>query len=144
MLLTKFLTLNQIHIIATDIDKQVLEKAHMGLYKDRSLAALPKEFLVKYFRKINDDTYQIKDEIKKCVEFRQANLLKDSYPEHYHLILCRNVLIYFTEEAKLEIYKKFNDSLVSGGVLFVGSTEQISNYKDINYSSTRSFFYKKN
>lgn len=144
MLLTKFLPLNQIHIIATDIDKQVLEKAHMGLYKDRSLAALPKEFLVKYFRKINDDTYQIKDEIKKCVEFRQANLLKDSYPEHCHLILCRNVLIYFTEEAKLEIYKKFNDSLVSGGVLFVGSTEQISNYKDINYSSTRSFFYKKN
>ena len=115
MLLTKFLPLNQIHIIATDIDKQVLEKAHMGLYKDRSLAALPKEFL-----------------------------LKDSYPEHCHLILCRNVLIYFTEEAKLEIYKKFNDSLVSGGVLFVGSTEQISNYKDINYSSTRSFFYKKN
>lgn len=143
MLLTKFLPLNQIHIIATDIDKQVLEKAHMGLYKDRSLAALPKEFLVKYFRKINDDTYQIKDEIKKCVEFRQANLLKDSYPEHCHLILCRNVLIYFTEEAKLEIYKKFNDSLVSGGVLFVGSTEQISNYKDINYSSTRSFFIRK-
>lgn len=71
------------------------------------------------------------------------SLLKDSYPQSCHLIVCRNVLIYFTEDAKLEIYKKFNDSLVKGGCLFVGNTEQIINYKDLGYESSELFFYRK-
>ena len=54
MLLTKFLPLNQIKIMATDIDKQVLEKARLGLYNVKSLKALPKEFISKYFTQIND------------------------------------------------------------------------------------------
>lgn len=144
MLMSKFLPLNQIKIIATDIDDQVISKAKIGLYKDTSLASLPDEFKNKYFTKVTDSTYQIKDEIKKCVQFNKGNLLTDKYPTGLHLILCRNVLIYFTEEAKLDVYRKFNDSLVSSGVLFVGSTEQITNYKDLNYNSPKSFFYKKN
>ena len=76
-----------------------------------------------------------------------ANSLKglpDEYKNKYcHLIVCRNVLIYFTEDAKLEIYKKFNDSLVKGGCLFVGNTEQIINYKDLGYESSELFFYRK-
>lgn len=87
--------------------------------------------------------YQISDEIKKCVEFKQGNLLEDKYPVNMDLIVCRNVLIYFTDEAKTEVYRKFNASLKKGGVLFVGSTEQIINYRDLNYQSCRSFFYKK-
>ena len=59
------------------------------------------------------------------------------------MILCRNVVIYFTDEAKTEIYKKFNESLKPGGILFVGSTEQIINYRELNYSSVKSFFYQK-
>ena len=70
---------------------------------------------------MGDKYYKISDEIKKCVEFKKSNLLKDSYPQSCHLIVCRNVLIYFTEDAKLEIYKKFNDSLVKGGCLFAVS-----------------------
>ena len=69
---------------------------------------------------------------------------KDKYPANLDLIVCRNVLIYFTDEAKTDIYRKFNDSLKSEGFLFVGSTEQIINYRDLNYQSFRSFFYKKN
>ena len=92
---------------------------------------------------MGDKYYKISDEIKKCVEFKKSNLLKDSYPQSCHLIVCRNVLIYFTEDAKLEIYKKFNDSLVKGGCLFVGNTEQIINYKDLGYESSELFFYRK-
>ncbi|HAB59614.1 MAG TPA: chemotaxis protein CheR, partial [Lachnospiraceae bacterium] len=123
MLLSKFLPLSQIKIIATDIDKQILEKAQCGLYSDKSLKGLPQEFVTKYFTKINDKSYKINDEIKKCVEFRKHDLLKDSYPDSCDLIVCRNVLIYFTEEAKIEIYKKFNNALKREGILFVGSTE---------------------
>ena len=144
MLLSKFLPLSDIKIIATDIDKQVLEKAAAGLYNEKSLAGLPAEFKNKYFTKVGLSNYQISDEIKKCVSFKRHNLLRDPYPENFDLIVCRNVLIYFTDEAKLDIYKKFNKSLRQGGYLFIGSTEQIINYKEINYSSFKSFFYIKN
>lgn len=143
MLLSKFLPLNQIKIIATDIDEQVIAKAKIGLYRSASLAALPEAFKKKYFTEINATTFQISDEIKSRVEFRKHNLLKDPYIDKCHMIVCRNVLIYFTEEAKQDIYKKFNDSLVKEGILFVGSTEQITNYRDLNYSSPKSFFYCK-
>ncbi len=142
MLLSKFMPLSKIKIIATDIDKQVIEKAKMGIYSANSLNGLPAEFKTKYFTQIGA-SYKISDEIKKCVEFKNHNLLKDEYPTGCHLILCRNVLIYFTEEAKEEVYKKFNKSLVHGGVLFVGSTEQIINYKEIGYVSKKLFFYEK-
>ena len=58
--------------------------------------------------------------------------------------MCRNVLIYFTEEAKDEVFRKFNTSLKTNGILFIGSTEQIMNYKEINYDRKNSFFYIKN
>ncbi len=144
MLLSKFMPLSKIRILATDIDKQVLEKARVGLYNAKSLDGLPKEFKDKYFTPIGNSNYQINDEIKRCVEFKQHNLLKDNYPTNLDLIVCRNVLIYFTEEAKIEIYKKFNNALRRDAFLFVGSTEQIMQYKDLNYSSVKSFFYKKN
>ena len=81
--------------------------------------------------------------MKKCVEFKEHNLLKDAYPAACDLIVCRNVLIYFTEEAKDEIYRKFNSALKKDAILFVGSTEQIINPKDLGFASYRSFFYNK-
>lgn len=143
MTLSKFVPLSDIKIVATDIDKQVLEKAQAGLYNEKSIAGLPKEYVDKYMTKIGEKNYQVNDEIKKCVEFKQHNLLKDEYPKDCDMIVCRNVVIYFTDEAKTEIYRKFNNSLKKGGILFVGSTEQIINYRDLNYSSLKSFFYKK-
>ena len=143
MLLAKYIPLRDIHIIATDIDKQILEKAKAGLYNVKSLKALPTEFIDKYFIKINDTSYKIKDEIKNCVEFKQHNLLKDEYPSQCDLIVCRNVVIYFTEEAKEAIYRKFSNALIPGGVLFVGSTEQIIQPASVGFESIRAFFYRK-
>ena len=88
-------------------------------------------------------SYKIADEIKARVEFKQHDLLKDPYPTGCHLIVCRNVLIYFTEEAKEEVYRRFNNSLVQGGVLFIGSTEQIMSYRELNYQRNHSFFFQK-
>lgn len=143
MLLNQFVPYAQIHIIATDIDKQVLGKAKLGLYNVKSLKNLPDGFLQKYFTKINAQNYQIKEEVKNCVEFKEHNLLKDSYPDNCDLIVCRNVMIYFTEEAKLEIYKKFNAALRPAAYLFVGSTEQIIGAQELGYKSFYSFFYQK-
>lgn len=143
MMLNQFLPFSQIHIIATDIDKQVLDKARMGLYNDKSLKGLPDGFIKKYFTQVNEHSYQINADVKKCVEFKEHNLLKDPYPSACDLIVCRNVLIYFTEEAKVDIYRKFNDALKPDGFLFVGSTEQIIQPSMLGYKTFRSFFYRK-
>ncbi len=143
MLLSKSMPLSRIKIIATDIDKQVLEKAKLGLYNVKSLQGLPPAYVTKYFREINSNTYQILDSVKACVEFKQHDLLKDAYPSQCDLIVCRNVLIYFTEDAKDDIYKKFNASLKKDGILFVGSTEQIIQPQNLQFATYKSFFYKK-
>lgn len=143
MALSKYIPLNQINIYATDIDKQILAKAQVGLYNEKSLAGVPAEFKTKYFNKVGA-SYQIKDEIKSRVSFNQHNLLNDDYKKDFDMIVCRNVLIYFTDEAKDEVFVKFNKSLKKGGVLFIGSTEQIVNYANIGYTRRNSFFYEKN
>ena len=142
MALSRHLPLNQIRIYATDLDKQVIEKAKLGLYGEKSVAGVPADLKKKFFTKIGP-SYQISDEVKSRVEFKEHNLLKDTYPTDFHLIVCRNVLIYFTEEAKDEVFRKFQKSLKPGGYLFIGSTEQIMNYKDLNYERSSSFFFIK-
>ncbi len=142
MALSRHIPLNQITIMATDIDKQVIEKAKLGLYNEKSVASVPEDLKKKYFTKVGP-SYQISEEIKSRVQFKQHNLLRDTYPDRCDLIVCRNVLIYFTEEAKDEVFRKFNTSLKEKGILFIGSTEQIMNYKEINFDRKNSFFYVK-
>lgn len=142
MALSRHLPLNQIKIYATDLDKQVIAKAKAGLYAEKSIASVPEDLKKKFFTKIGP-SYQISEEVKARVEFKEHNLLKDTYQTDYHLIVCRNVLIYFTEEAKDEVFRKFQKSIKSGGFLFIGSTEQIINYKEIGYERRNSFFYAK-
>ena len=142
MALSKHLPLSNIKIYATDLDKQVIAKAKVGLYSEKSITSVPDDLKKEFFTKVGI-SYKISDEIKARVEFKEHNLLKDTYPNDYHLIVCRNVLIYFTEEAKDEVFRKFYKSLASGGILFIGSTEQIINYKEIGYDRKNSFFYQK-
>lgn len=142
MALSKYMPLSQISIFATDLDKQILAKAQVGLYSEKSIQAVPEEFKKKYFTKIGQ-SYQVHDEIKHCVKFQQHNLLRDPYPKDCQMIVCRNVLIYFTEEAKDETFKNFYKVLPNNGVLFIGSTEQITDYRDIGYKRMNSFFYQK-
>ena len=142
MALSRHLPLNQIKIIATDIDKQILAQAKVGIYNEKSIASVPKDLRDKYFTKIGN-SYQISDEIKSRVDFRQHNLIKDPYPDKCDFIICRNVLIYFTEEAKDDVFRKFCKSLKTGGFLFIGSTEQIMNHREMGYERKNSFYYEK-
>lgn len=142
MALSKHIPLDSIKIYATDIDKQILEKANIGLYNAKSIEGVPEEFKKKYFTQVGS-SYKISDSIKSRVTFAQHNLLADKYPTDCNMIVCRNVLIYFTEEAKEEIFRKYASSLCKGGFLFIGSTEQIINYAELGYTRKNSFFYEK-
>ena len=101
----------------------------------KELSFQDKELIESYLYSFGEDSCQH--------SFTQMYLLKDKYPTDMHMIVCRNVLIYFTEEAKEEVFKKFNESLAHNGILFIGSTEQIINYTEIGYARKNSFYYEK-
>lgn len=143
-IILKELTPNVRHrILATDLDIEILAKAKKGVYADNEIKALRPDRKAKYFTKTPDGKFAINQEIKSMVEFRQHNLLKDPYEKGFNLIVNRNVVIYFTEEAKMKMYSGFFNSLVPGGILFVGATEAILNYRQIGYQSYKAFFYQK-
>lgn len=129
-------------IYATDIDKEVLSKAKRGIYSERAMEGVSNHIKNKFFTSV-DEGYEIKDEIKNMVNFQQHNLLRDEFPKDFDLILCRNVVIYFTEDTKDKLYRNFADSLRKKGVLFIGSTEQIFQAKELGLRSIATFFYQK-
>lgn len=142
MVLTNLFPNLRFTLLATDIDEEVLRKAGIGDYNEKSLANLPKQYITKHFKQ-SGTTYTISDEIKRKVKFIRQNMLKDPFETNFDLILCRNVVIYFTEETKSDLYKKFYNALKPGGILFTGSTEQIFQAREIGYSLVASFFYQR-
>ncbi|NLZ52228.1 MAG: protein-glutamate O-methyltransferase CheR [Thermoanaerobacteraceae bacterium] len=142
MLLHKMMIKSKVDIIASDIDKDAVEKAKQGVYTAKGIANLPEEMLRAYFTK-EKDSYIIKDQIKNTVDFRILNLLEDKFPSDCDLILCRNVMIYFTEDTKEKLYKKFYNALSNRGIFFVGSTEQIIMPHKYGFINRKNFFYQK-
>lgn len=129
-------------IIATDIDSTILEKAKKGEYVSSEIKNVKKEYLGKYFS-LKDDKYIISPKIKSMVTFKKHDLILENYERDFDLIVCRNVVIYFNQDVKDEIYKKFSQSLKKGGLLFVGATESIYNYKDYGFEKASTFIYRK-
>ncbi|MCY6370434.1 CheR family methyltransferase [Clostridium ganghwense] len=130
------------NILATDIDKSILERAKKGEYVNSEIKNVKKEYIQKYFTKVNDK-YIIDSKIKNMVTFKKHDLILDNYEKGFDLIVCRNVVIYFNQDIKNEIYRKFSESLKKGGLLFVGATESIYNYKDYGFEKASTFIYKK-
>ncbi|CAM3445067.1 CheR family methyltransferase [Cytobacillus oceanisediminis] len=142
MILSKFMPLSKIKVSATDIDENALARARMGVYPERSLNEVPEPMQQKFFSR-EGSFYNISEDIKKTVLFKKQNLLADEFGGPYDLIVCRNVLIYFTEEAKDSLYHKFSGALKKDGIFFVGSTEQIFNPGRYHLESAETFFYRK-
>lgn len=130
-------------VIAMEIDRGALEKARKAVYMERQLVSVPSEWQQKYFRPVGNGLFEVEPRIRQRVDFRQGNLLEDAFPEQVDLILCRNVVIYFSSETKERLYRKFFQSLVPGGVLMVGATEQIFGYREIGFESVGPFLYRR-
>ncbi|MDP2210734.1 MAG: protein-glutamate O-methyltransferase CheR [Candidatus Aquicultor sp.] len=129
-------------IMGTDLDERILQKARVGCYEERDIRNVPKHLVNRFFKSDGGQAY-LSDEIKKRVEFKKHDLLNDKYENDFDLILCRNVVIYFTSEAKDQIYRNFRESLAEQGVLFVGGAESILNAKSLGLQVSRPFFYGK-
>lgn len=142
MILSRLGAFDQAKLLATDIDDNALAKAKLGVYHERSLKDVPKPYVDAYFRR-EGESYFVKDELRRGITFAKGNLLTDSFESGFDLIICRNVMIYFTDEAKTLLYGKFANALRPGGILFVGSTEQIFTPGQYGLASADTFFYRK-
>lgn len=127
---------------ATDVDLEILGRARAGLFYGHEIKSVRQDLLEQYFM-ADDEGYQLSPSLMRRVNFRQHNLLREPPLDHCHLILCRNVVIYFTDPSKQSLYKAFNTGLEAGGVLFIGGTERIFNYRDLGFEQYRPFFYRK-
>ncbi len=114
-------------VLATDISTTVLETAMKGVYSEESTKSLPPHLVNSYFRKYQKDMLVIEDKIKKDVLFRRYNLMTKEPPfkQKFHVIFCRNVMIYFDHKTKMELVKRLDSLLVPGGYLFIGHSETI-------------------
>lgn len=129
-------------ILATDIDNTILDTARKGVYTDKDIKNVDKSLLSKYFT-VEGDQFILNNDIKSRVTFRKHDLIRDRYETDFDLIVCRNVVIYFTQEAKNDIYSKFHTSMKPGALLFVGATESIYNYRDFGFEKLSTFIYRK-
>lgn len=142
MILQKYQVNLKHKILATDIDQTILQKARLGIYEEYELKNVEYNLREKYFFERNGK-YQVKNSLKNAVEFQYHDLISGKYPQNYHVIVCRNVMIYFNNDVKNEIYKKISDALVPGGLYFSGATETIYNPSQYGLQKVASFIYQK-
>ncbi|MCW4035317.1 MAG: protein-glutamate O-methyltransferase CheR [Candidatus Bathyarchaeota archaeon] len=112
----------RITIFASDLDKNALAKAKAGEYSTRMVQGVDEGLLKKYFD-FEDGVYKVKPFVKQLIQFEEADLMVTPKHENLDLILCRNVMIYFSKEIQNTIYAHFHDSLKSDGYLITGKTE---------------------
>jgi chemotaxis protein methyltransferase CheR len=129
------------YILSTDLDRGALSKAKAGgpyvAEEVRNLSPVQKST----YLKAGGPPHYVNSSLINKVVFREQNLLMDTFETNFDLIVCRNVVIYFTAETKTYLYQKFHDALRIGGVLFVGGTEIIPRPQEFGYRSTGFSFY---
>jgi chemotaxis protein methyltransferase CheR len=115
-------------VLATDISQSVLAGAKEATYKADLLKDIPTGWRAKYFKPVGEkkEEYQVAPLIRQEVEFKVLNLMENfHFPYHFHLIFCRNVMIYFDQETRKKLVNKYYEQLEPGGYLFIGHSETI-------------------
>ncbi|HBA97986.1 MAG TPA: chemotaxis protein CheR [Lachnospiraceae bacterium] len=129
MLLMEFFKLDtnwDIQILATDLSTRVLKHAMEGKYLAEQIAPLPDRWKKSYFKRISEEEYQVKNELRKQVVFRQFNLMDDiKFKGLFHIVFLRNVMIYFDDNTKKALLERIYDHMENGGYIFIGTTESI-------------------
>ncbi len=115
-------------VLATDISMRALEAAAEGVFDNQELLDLPKEWKQRYLKDLGDGSSRFVEKVRNSVIFRPFNLMEEHFPfkKKFHVIFCRNVMIYFEPDTKRELVRRFNRHTSEGGYLYIGQTESVS------------------
>jgi len=122
----------KVEIIGTDLSREMVARAKAGTYSQFEVQrGLPVTHLVKYFQQIAGDKWQIKDNIRQMVQFREGNLLSDfGLTGTFDVVFCRNVLIYFDVPTKTRVLGAVSNIMPSDGYLLMGGAETVLGVSD--------------
>jgi chemotaxis protein methyltransferase CheR len=124
-LLQNYSGIRSVSIFASDIDKDALAKAEKGEYHKKQLNGLSDSLIDKYFTK-EGELYRVREFVRKSIRFDQFDLNKPSTRQGLDLILCRNVMIYFSKEGQQHVHMNFYEALREGGYFVTGKAEMLS------------------
>ena len=132
-------------VLATDISEKALEKANNGIYSDENISGIPLPLRNKYFSRHDEKNWIVENQVKKLVLFRRFNLMRESFPfkKKFHVIFCRNVMIYFDKPTQNELVRRFYSNTELGGYLFIGHSETIPR-GDCSYAYIKPAVYRRN
>lgn len=124
-----------IKILATDISPKILSKAITGSYESKQLESLSKEMVIRSFEKVRRESgihYQVLPYLREKVMFRLYNLVTDPFffKNHFDMVFCRNVMIYFDESTRHDLIGRFGRVLPKGAPLFLGSSESLTAHRE--------------
>jgi chemotaxis protein methyltransferase CheR len=122
----KFAEAWEIEILATDISRRALRHAERGVYSKRSLQDVSLGQVETYFTATKHG-FQVKPRIRRMISFAQMNLVESVYVGKLDCIFCMNVLMYFSDERRITILRRFYDALEPGGYFLLGHSETLSN-----------------
>ena len=131
-------------ILATDISERVLSLAAEGVYLTESLEPLKPAWRNNYFTRVDNENSQVKENLRREILFRKFNLMEKYLPfkKKFHIIWCRNVMIYFDQQTKNELVERFYDATEPGGYLFIGHSESVAR-GETRYRYVMPAIYKK-
>ncbi|MDQ3231767.1 MAG: protein-glutamate O-methyltransferase CheR [Pseudobdellovibrionaceae bacterium] len=114
-------------LLATDISAKVLQQATQGIYSADRVQDIPQDYLRSFFRLQPDGSYQVQERLRQEIMFRRFNLMNGTFPfKPFQIIFCRNVMIYFDANTRLNLLQRLYNCLEPGGYLFVGHSEAIN------------------
>lgn len=142
VMLAELTPLRTHRIWATDIDESVLSRAELGVFREEELVGLPDRHRAQFISR-GDGSYEVAPLLRRGIGFAKHDLLRDDYPSDVDLIVCRNVVIYFTDSARDYVHSHFYRALRPGGYLFIGSSERVAHGEDIGFVQRSPFIYQK-
>lgn len=121
---------SRIYLLASDISTRALAAAERGAYEGERFKAFPKGWMSKYLLRgsgASEGWFRVKPVIRKMIEFRRLNLMDTFHPaQPFHVIFCRNVMIYFNKQTQAELVNRFASCLAPGGYLLIGHSETLT------------------
>lgn len=143
MLISEMNPLLPFRIKGTDIDLTALAKANSAIFSKADMNGVSPARRAKFFMELDENSFMPQPSLRRNISFAKHDMLGEDFPENaYDLILCRNVVIYFNDDAKERIYRNFWKALRPGGILFVGGTERLSDYASLKFKPIKPFFYE--
>lgn len=118
-------SIKDFRILGTDFDEEVIENAREGIFEPESLLDIPQSIRLRYFRRLEDNRFEVQSFIKEKVEFKLHDILSEPPEKDFDIILCRNVLIYMKRDAQKKVFENLTSVLKRDGFLVIGKVEML-------------------